>query len=366
MAVKRENNGTWTYYGTLPVHLQSEGNKYYKKRGFKTKKEAKDACDAFVKSLSEKPTITYVLEDLIREYNIDAPTVYKESTLSGYKHIENDILIPAFGGRKIDSITTIEIQRWINDLYRNGNNGNSYSPETCKSFLLHLSGLFSYAVKRDWIVKNPCKGVNKPKDPNKVTKDNAVENFWTQDEFDYFIETIKDDNKRTLFEFTFYGGFRIGEVAALQWKHINFENYTVTIEQALSGVTAKITTPKTANSYRTITMPAKIIDKLKIKHDYLVTRIDFNENWYVFGDATYTSDSTIRRWFKDSLRDIDIKPISFHGLRHSAASKFLADPTIPEQLIADRLGHTVAVLRKTYAHVYENRKDEFDKYVIEL
>ena len=41
MAIKKENNGTYTFYGTLPIALQTAGKKYYKKRGFKTKREAK-------------------------------------------------------------------------------------------------------------------------------------------------------------------------------------------------------------------------------------------------------------------------------------------------------------------------------------
>ena len=48
-----------------------------------------------------------------------------------------------------------------------------------------------------------------------------------------------------------------------------------------------------------------------------------------------------------------VKRITVHGLRHSHASYLLSNPTISELLIADRLGHSVEMLRSTYAHIYE-------------
>ena len=47
--------------------------------------------------------------------------------------------------------------------------------------------------------------------------------------------------------------------------------------------------------------------------------------------------------------------------RHSHASYLLSNPMIPELLIAERLGHSVEMLRGTYAHVYEkSRKNLID------
>lgn len=85
-----------------------------------------------------------------------------------------------------------------------------------------------------------------------------------------------------IYEFCFYTGLRIGEFCALQWKHIDLEKGTVTVDQSLSAITSKITSPKTGNSYRTIVIPKKIIDKLKLKYSYVSQIRDFNENWFVY------------------------------------------------------------------------------------
>jgi len=61
----------------------------------------------------------------------------------------------------------------------------------------------------------------------------------------------------------------------------------------------------------------------------------------------------------------DYKRITPHGLRHTHASHLLSNPLIPEQLIAERLGHTVEVLRKTYSHIYEKHRKNMVLYLEE-
>ena len=56
-----------------------------KKRGFKTRKEAKFAEIKFLEEHQKTPTSQIKLNDVIREYHIDAPLSLKESTLKGYK-----------------------------------------------------------------------------------------------------------------------------------------------------------------------------------------------------------------------------------------------------------------------------------------
>lgn len=56
----------------------------------------------------------------------------------------------------------------------------------------------------------------------------------------------------------------------------------------------------------------------------------------------------------------------FHELSHSHASYLLSNPILSEQLVADRLGHTVKTLRETYAHVYKKHRKILDDYITNL
>ena len=64
------------------------------------------------------------------------------------------------------------------------------------------------------------------------------------------------------------------------------------------------------------------------------------------------SVTTIRNHFNHYVKLNGCKVKTFHGLRHSHASLLLMTPEIPETLIADRLGHTINMLRSTYSHIY--------------
>lgn len=366
MAQKKELNGTWTYCGKLPKDASGK-NRYYKKRGFKTKRDAKSAEASFLESLKKIPVAQMTLNDVIKEYHKDAPTLLKESTLKSYIRIERDMIVPTFGNKYLKDITSLEVSRWINDIYFNGVNGKKYSDETVKGILLHLSGLMTYAVKHDWLIKNPCYSVKRPKNPNEKLKEkSSVNNYWEIEEYEEFMEYVEDDLRYDIYEFTFYTGLRLGELCSLQYRHVNFEQGTVTVEQSLSSITSKITSPKTGNSYRTIKVPSKVMNKIKTRYDYLRLLRGFNNKWFVFGDQKYVSNGTIRRWFNDDVRKSGVKVITFHGLRHSHASYLLANPLLSEQLIADRLGHTVKTLRDTYYHVYKKHRTALDEFINDL
>ena len=50
---------------------------------------------------------------------------------------------------------------------------------------------FTYAVKNDWLLKNPCSSVNQPKNPNKKPNEkSSKDNYWEIDEFNEFIDTV--------------------------------------------------------------------------------------------------------------------------------------------------------------------------------
>lgn len=366
MAQKKEDNDTWSFYGKLPKDENGK-RRNYKRRGFKSKKAAKLAETEFLKQYNHILPTCLKLNDLIVEYHKDAPNHIKLSTIKAYKRFEKYVISPSFGNRYIDDITTIEITRWINNILQNGYNSRIYGESSTRNILLHLSGLFTYAVDHNWLQKNPCHKVKPPKDPNKVIKKQSCEeNFWEIEEYNQFINTVEDEYKRDLYEFMFLTGLRIGEFCALQWKDVDLINNRLTISKSLSAITSKITSPKTTRSNRTIQLPSKIVEKLKQRY-IIVSQLDgFNEDYYLYKDENYISIATFRRWFNEDVKKSGVKRITVHGLRHSHASYLLSNPTISELLIADRLGHSVEMLRNTYAHIYEKSRKNLIDFIDEL
>lgn len=70
---------------------------------------------------------------------------------------------------------------------------------------------------------------------------------------------------QVFFHLSLLGGFRRGELVALNWEDIDFINRAITVDKAVIK-TARfgqmISTPKTESSYRTVVVPQKCIDML--------------------------------------------------------------------------------------------------------
>lgn len=284
-----------------------------------------------------------------------------------YKRFERQVIIPSFGNRYIDDITPLEITRWINDILKNGYNNQSYGESSTKNILLHLSGLLTYAVDHNWLLKNPCHKIKSPTNPNMIKKKKSSENnFWEIEEYNKFINSVEDEYKRDLYEFMFLTGLRIGEFCALQWNDVDLINKQLTISKSLSAVTSEITSPKSTNSNRTIQLPNKVINKLKKRYAIIFQLEGFNDNFFLYKYKTYISISTFRRWFNKDVKSSGVKKITVHGLRHSHTSYLLSNPLISELLIAERLGHSVEMLRSTYAHIYEKSRKNLIEYIDNL
>ena len=80
-------------------------------------------------------------------------------------------------------------------------------------------------------------------------------------------------------------------------------------------------------------------------------------DYFVFGDIRPMSRTDLARKLEMYINISGVKRITPHGFRHSHAS-FLIMNGIDDSLIAERLGHTVAELRKTYAHIYTEKQEK--------
>lgn len=340
-----------------------------KRTKYKSKRDAMLAEAEFMASLKEN-AIDYssiTLNDLIDLYRKNYKGRVKEQTMIAYMRFERDFISPRFGKCKIKELNRNEVEDWINSVYYKGYNGKKYSESTVKNILKHLQGILSYAQERGYIDKNPIKNIAPPRDLTKV-RDNqdANGNYWDLTEFNKFIKFVDDPLYRFIFIFDFYTGLRIGELVALQWKDIDFENKKLTVRQTFSTTTSKIGSTKTDRSYRTIDIPQRVFELLEVQYKYCSAVNCFNKEYYVFGDEKYLSVTTIRNHFNKYVKISGCKKITFHGLRHSHATMLLMNPEIPESLIADRLGHTVNMLRNTYSHIYATARSEMVQYIDQL
>lgn len=159
-------------------------------------------------------------------------------------------------------------------------------------------------------------------------------------------------------------GLRKGEMMGLQWKDINFKDRTMRIDKTVITINRlkpnPTTPPKTKNSYRTITMPKKLVDELLSYQEIAKEFSCYNQNMYVFGNDKPISAETLRRKNKQYIaeanrRGYDLPEIRIHDFRHSHASYLINNMSsgFTDFDIAKRLGDTVETLHNVYAHWFK-------------
>ena len=370
MAVyKDQKRNTWYYTGRIK---DTSGIYHtYKKRGFGTKKEAKQAENAFLKSKEEDPG-SLTLQEVVDIYSqrIDS-LVIKETTLYGDLTYYRIHIKDTFGDRKVKDITPNMIEIWLGEqIKKKKRDGGAYSVRTINHAKNVLSKFMTYAKRLGQIQYNPVGAVPSLKDHNPIqTKKDSEENFWELEEFNEFMTYVDDPYWQDVFSFLFQTGLREGEMFGLIWDNVNLVKGTVFIAQSISNKTDKghyvVTTPKNTRSIRTVILSEQMKEILKRRYQHERKKDGFNRSYYVFGDVTPMSRNKLA-YNLDRYIDLSgVKRITPHGFRHSHASLLIYNK-VDDAVIAERLGHTIEELHKTYAHIYGDLRSEMKDKLDEI
>mgnify|MGYP000051938741 FL=1 len=84
-------------------------------------------------------------------YYADMETRLREHTMRTKKYIVELKILPYFGNKRVNDITTADIRQWQNELIKIG-----YSPTYLKTINNQLSAIFNYAVRYYDLKSNPC------------------------------------------------------------------------------------------------------------------------------------------------------------------------------------------------------------------
>ena len=213
-----------------------------------------------------------------------------------------------------------------------------------------MTALFNHAEKFYDLKDNPCKKVDKMGRPN------AKElNFWTKDEYEQFIQGFSPDEEmyRIIFQMLFWLGCRVGELLALTSQDIDFENGTVNISKTYyrRNQTDYLTPPKTESSNRKITIPKFLVEERK---DFVDRQYELTPEDRIFP----ITDRAIQKKMKQKTKQVKLKPIRVHDLRHSHIA-LLIEKGMQPLVIAQRVGHdSVNTTMNIYGHLYPNKQKQ--------
>jgi integrase len=82
-----------------------------------------------------------------------------------------------------------------------------------------------------------------------------------------FLQALEGERLGTMFSFALASGMRCQEYLGLQWKDINFEQGTATVQRAVvwhrTGGNGYFSQPKAVKSRRTVPLPSSVMQELR-------------------------------------------------------------------------------------------------------
>ena len=318
-----------------------------KKRGFLTKKEALKWEKEFLNQHSESIEMSF--REFFELYKRDRKPRIRENTWRTKEAIVNQKILPYIGDLMLNEINNVTIIQWQNELMKiKDKNGKNYSPTYLRTIHAQLSSILNHA-SRYYNLKT-----NVARDVGSMGEKEADEMlFWTQDEYERFIEAIKDKPESFYaFELLYWCGLRMGELLALTKEKFDFERHTLKIDESLQRIDGKnvITAPKTKKSIRTVVMPEFLTEEIK---EYIDSFYKLKAKDLIFNFSKSYLHHEMDRGSKKS----QVKRIRIHDLRHSHVS-LLIELGFSATAIADRVGHESIDITYRYAHLFPSKQKE--------
>lgn len=320
-------------------------------------------------------------------------------------------VLPKIGHLKMTKIRATHIDEILNEEKAEGK-----APKTVRMTFTVINSVFRYALKKKIIRENPCLCCDDL--PPITMKTGNDLSYFTKDQADKFLHdaltreycftfkghcrTLKKTGEaydvpeyverhsfpiqwRVYFTMAIYGGFRRGEMCALTWKDIDFDNQIVSITKAIAKTKNGqiVKSPKTSAGIRDIVLPSEcftLLKQWKVEQRSLCLKL--GSAWKGHRDSRKTESNQADSFDDNSIfiqidngRPIDLDTpghkfgeiidlynractkeedrlpkIRLHDLRHTSATLLLSKNTDIET-VARRLGHSKAsVTLDIYGH----------------
>jgi len=352
--VRKRDDGRWE--GRIVVGHKYNGEPIYKYVLAKTQSE-------LTQKLHDKIEM-YRDADLSEDYNMTLGEwldkwisefmtfTLRPSSLYGYEMVINCQIKPFLGNRPLSALTTNEIQKFYNNVKKNGRvhpdkqHGTEISDSMVRKIHLLLHESLDMAVKQRLLVSNPTNGTTVPKNNYKEKK------ILNDEQLDKFMEVIKSDERWYDFFYTeITTGLRKGEICGLRWEDFDEQDGKLKIQRSVGRIkdgVLPVGETKTETGTREILLPPSTLELLKKRKENAVSDWIF-PNWNNPEEPMNPQSAYTR--LKILLKKAELPLIRFHDLRHTFATHAIAGG-VDAKTLSGILGHTNASFTlDTYTHV---------------
>ena len=371
----RKRGNSWYYYFDLGYVNGKRKRIERVAKGAKSKGEAERVLREKIREYENAGHVFTPAEITVEDYFAFWMKEYvemklKPNTVENYRMVIRNHINPKLGKFKLRSLSPHVLQEYINEKTREG-----YSYKT----LSIIKGVLTKSLKQavypfKFINETPMQYVELHKSTERKPSKEKLK-VLSENNLKVLFSNIKEGHAFYIpFMIGYFSGIRVGELCGLEWKHVDFYEGTITIEQQMTkefyklnnGKTKEIFvvgTPKTKSSYRTITVSDTLLDILRKE------RTKQKENQLRYGEfyakdpqhdfickkengESYTPN--VIKWLSRRYVNEELGlTFNFHSLRHTLATT-LIENGVEVKTVQSILGHSRSgITQDTYAHLTE-------------
>jgi len=243
--------------------------------------------------------------DFCEEVLIEKEKRLQPTTIDSYYSLYSNRIIPYFSKKYPKDITPLVLKEWYSTFK------DKSTLNTCISGILKPA--FENAIIEEYIKTTPF-----------IIRFPTLKSSYEMNPFN--LEEIKLllDNANGWFKnflgVAFFTGMRTGEILALEWNDIDFENSIISITKTrTAGITKK---PKTKSSTREIGMLSQV--EILLKNQQKLTGLNKKVFLKKQGKEFHSSTSLSQKW-KQLLSKCNLEYRNIYQTRHSFASNMISN-----------------------------------------
>ena len=345
----------WDYSSGEPKHR----SKVWGKGMARTQRQAQSFADMFINDVNVKNNDARLyskdertlagLEKKCRE--LTWPHLKKSSRLN-YDYFFGKYLVPRLGKRRVDELTTMELQAYFNGFI------GTLSPYTIKNMHAALRAALTQAVAWGMIDRNPAIGVKLPK--KKAVKPPILLTF---PEIKRVIGYLQEPT-RTIVILIVFASMRVGEALALRWNDIL--NDRIIIDERLYD--DDLDDPKTLHGNREVPFDQQGVIQRALAGIWAETKFR-KADGFVFAtrNGTPTERRNVLRHLKAAAKALKLgKTIDFRSFRTMHAS-LMRRTGARAEVTRDNMGHSeCATSLEIYSKTWWEEREAAVSAVVDL